>query len=114
MSAPARGPIARPGSSAIPTLADVDVIGACPHPALRNLRITQAYHELSAAMAQRIGSGANWCTFATWASKQAGQSMHFIADLFRLHLETVSLFRPPFTPEQLRAIADGHMPDGRL
>jgi hypothetical protein len=33
--------------------------------------------------------------------------MHFIADLFRLYLETPGLFRAPFTPEQLATIADG-------
>ena len=59
----------------VPSLPDIDAIGACPHPVLRNLRITQAYHELSTALARRIGSVANWCTFATWASKQAGQSI---------------------------------------
>jgi hypothetical protein len=58
-----------------PSLAEIDTIGACPHPVLRNLRITQAYYELSTATARRIGSAANWCTFATWASKQAGQSI---------------------------------------
>jgi hypothetical protein len=58
-----------------PSLAEIDTIGACPHPVLRNLRITQAYYELSTATARRIGAAANWCTFATWASKQAGQSI---------------------------------------
>jgi len=58
-----------------PSLADIEAIGAWPQPILRNLRITQAYHELSIAMARVTGSGANWCTFATWASKQAGQSI---------------------------------------
>ena len=58
-----------------PSLAEIDAIGACPHPVLRNLRITQAYHELSTATAGKIGAAANWCTFATWASKQAGQSI---------------------------------------
>jgi hypothetical protein len=38
----------------------------------RNLQITQAYSELSNAMACKTGVAANWCTFATWASKQAG------------------------------------------
>lgn len=38
----------------------------------RNLQITQAYSELSNAMASKTGVIANWCTFATWASKQAG------------------------------------------
>ena len=30
---------------------------------------------LSAGMAQCTGLHANWCTFATWASKQAGQTI---------------------------------------
>jgi hypothetical protein len=58
-----------------PSPADIETIGASPHPVLRNLRITQAYHELSTAVESAIGSGANWCTFATWASKQAGQTI---------------------------------------
>ena len=62
-------------SETFPSLAEIDAIGASPHPVLRNLRITQAYHELSTATARKIGSAANWCTFATWASKQAGQSI---------------------------------------
>lgn len=56
-----------------PSVADVERIRAVGDPVLRNLQITQCYHELSAAMAGRTGPGANWCTFATWASKQAGQ-----------------------------------------
>jgi hypothetical protein len=62
-------------SERVPSLADIDAIGACPEPVLRNLRITHAYHELSLAVAAAIGPGANWCTFATWASRQAGQSI---------------------------------------
>ena len=42
---------------------------------MRNLLITQAYHELSAAAAARLGQVANWCTFATWASKRAGRTI---------------------------------------
>jgi hypothetical protein len=38
----------------------------------RNLQITACYQELSTAFANRSGVIANWCTFATWASKQAG------------------------------------------
>jgi hypothetical protein len=59
----------------VPSVGDIAVIGACPHPVVRNLRITQAYHELSRAVADTVGPGANWCTFATWASKQAGQTI---------------------------------------
>jgi hypothetical protein len=59
-----------------PTLADVELIVALADPAVRNLQITQCYCELSRALAARTGGGpANWCTFATWASKQAGQTI---------------------------------------
>jgi hypothetical protein len=54
---------------------DVRRITAIPDPVVRNLQITQAYHDLSLGMAALTGAGANWCTFATWASKQAGQSI---------------------------------------
>jgi hypothetical protein len=50
----------------------VNRIVALADPTIRNLQITQSYCELSQALCQFIGSGANWCTFATWASKQAG------------------------------------------
>src|SRR4029079_1323933 len=30
---------------------------------------------LAAAVAERIGDGANWCTYATWASRQAGRTI---------------------------------------
>jgi hypothetical protein len=59
----------------IPTVPDVDAIAAIPDPVLRNLRITHCYHELARAVAQRVAPGANWCTFATWASRQAGQTI---------------------------------------
>lgn len=67
----------------IPTAKDVDRIKDLSDPVIRNLRITQCYHELSAAMARRTGPMANWCTFATWASKQAGQTIRK-EDLSRL------------------------------
>ena len=58
-----------------PGLAEIERIAALQDPVLRNLQITQCYHELSQALAERITPGANWCTFATWASKQAGQTI---------------------------------------
>lgn len=43
-------------------------------PILRNLLITQCYHDLSSALSQVLSpTDANWCTFATWASKTAGR-----------------------------------------
>lgn len=44
-------------------------------PILRNLLITQHYSELAFNFEDRMHAGANWCTFATWASKQAGQTI---------------------------------------
>ena len=63
-------------SPTAPTVADVERIAALIDPVLRNLQITQCYCELSRALAARTdGEPANWCTFATWASKQAGQTI---------------------------------------
>jgi hypothetical protein len=59
----------------IPTIRDVERIAALPDPVLRNLQITQCYHELSLVLGERTGWSANWCSFATWASKQAGQTI---------------------------------------
>jgi hypothetical protein len=59
----------------LPTLADIERISNLNDAVIRNLQITQCYHELSLALAGRIAPGANWCTFATWASKQAGQTI---------------------------------------
>jgi hypothetical protein len=55
-----------------PTPDDVEAILAVRDPVVRNLRITQGYHDLSQAIARRVRPGVNWCTFATWASRQAG------------------------------------------
>lgn len=59
----------------IPSVSDVEQIAALADPALRNLQITQCYYELALALVARTGLQANWCTFATWASKQAGQTI---------------------------------------
>jgi hypothetical protein len=59
----------------IPTIEDVERITAIPDPVIRNLNITQCYFELSKAMEELIGINPNWCTYAVWASKQAGQSI---------------------------------------
>ncbi len=54
---------------------EVRQIAALKDPVLRNLQITQCYSELSRRFSERTGRVANWCTFATWASKQAGQTI---------------------------------------
>ena len=50
-------------------------ISAMTDPIARNRQITQAYHDLAVAVARLLPGGANWCTVATWASRQAGQTI---------------------------------------
>ena len=57
------------------TVEQIKQIASLNEPIVRNLQITQCYCELSAAFANRMNGNANWCTFATWASKQAGQTI---------------------------------------
>ena len=59
----------------VPTVDEIDRIAQLDDPILRNLRITQCYFEISQALVGLNGFTANWCTFATWASKQAGQTI---------------------------------------
>lgn len=58
-----------------PSVDDVREIAGMRDAIVRNLRITLAYHELALALTARCGNAANWCTFATWASRQAGQTI---------------------------------------
>ena len=59
----------------LPTLDQIERIARPGDPILRNLQITQCYYEISRAVAGFTGFCANWCTFAAWASKQAGQTI---------------------------------------
>ena len=63
------------GPGGFPSVEEIDRIVGLADLELRNLLITQSYHELSSALARMLGSASNWCTFATWASKQAGQTI---------------------------------------
>ena len=67
--------MAGPGAGHIPTVDEVKEIAALADPILRNLLITQCYHHLALSITPRTGMVANWCTFATWASKQAGRTI---------------------------------------
>jgi hypothetical protein len=51
------------------TVEEVGRIAGLRDPVIRNLQITECYARLAAGVGP---GGANWCTFATWASKQAG------------------------------------------
>ncbi|HRQ39200.1 MAG TPA: hypothetical protein PLD25_14930 [Chloroflexota bacterium] len=58
------------------TRTEIDQIIRMNNLILRNLRITQAYYELSQGMAQVLGGeNVNWCSFATYASKTAGYAI---------------------------------------
>jgi hypothetical protein len=59
----------------VPKVDEVDRIVRLNDPIVRNLQITQCYYEISQSVARFSGHSANWCTFATWASKQAGQTI---------------------------------------
>jgi CRP-like cAMP-binding protein len=64
------------GSMPLPTDDEIREIVETPGLVLRNLRITQMYFQLSLQMAGLLGQqDANWCTFATHASKTAGYSI---------------------------------------
>jgi hypothetical protein len=58
-----------------PSVDDVRQIAAIGNPVIRNLQITYCYSRLAEAFAARNGEGANWCTYATWASRQAGRTI---------------------------------------
>lgn len=58
-----------------PSPAAVEHIASHSDPVTRNLQITQCYHELAVAMERLLPGGANWCAVATWASRQAGNSI---------------------------------------
>jgi hypothetical protein len=58
-----------------PDTNDIRRIAAIANPVIRNLEITQCYSRLAAAFAERSGEGANWCSYATWASRQAGRTI---------------------------------------
>lgn len=58
-----------------PAVQEVARIAAIRDRVIRNLEITACYAELAAAMRTRLGPFADWCTFATWASRQAGSTI---------------------------------------
>jgi hypothetical protein len=94
-----------------PTPDEVRAIAALAEPVVRNLRITQAYHELACALAELTGPGANWCTVATWASKQAGQSIRK-EDLRRGLEELLRGWAPAAAAEATQELAAAGAPVG--
>jgi hypothetical protein len=60
-------------------------IGTIKDLIIRNLNVTQGYSEIARAFASRVPGRVNWSGFATWASKQAGNSIRS-EDMLRLAL----------------------------
>jgi hypothetical protein len=76
--------------SSYPSEAEVAGIAAMQDAAARNRQITEAYWKLSAEVERRILGHANWCTFATWASQQAGVTIRHedLPDVLRQRLQS--------------------------
>jgi hypothetical protein len=65
-----------PAEPAFRPSSDLESIITLADPVRRNLFITQRYHDLSHGLRDTIDPGnANWSTFATWASKTAGETI---------------------------------------
>jgi hypothetical protein len=84
----AGGVVTEVATTAAPRVEEVERIAAVVNPVIRNLEITECYADLSAAMGPRTGGAADWCTFATWASRQAGNTIRGedLLDAFDRHL----------------------------
>jgi hypothetical protein len=67
-----------------PGVDEVGAIAGLSDPVIRNLQITECYSRLASAVGV---DGANWCTFATWASRQAGRTIRGEDLLQALQLE---------------------------
>jgi hypothetical protein len=96
---PASGPPnpALPGQPIVTPEDVARVVALDGQPVLRNLLITQGYHDLSKAIAAVTGGAdMNWCTLGAWASRTAGS---FIRDeevpaIFRKLLEGPHHLKP--------------------
>ena len=79
-----------------PSVGDVARITSEKDRVIRNLKITNCYAALAAAFRERA-TGANWCTFATWASRQAGSTIRAedFVDRFTRRLEERSWVLAP-------------------
>jgi hypothetical protein len=86
-------------TSPAPDVAEVTRICGIGDRVVRNLEITACYARLSAAVADRTGQRtANWCTFATWASRQAGRTIRGedLLDTLKRHLGREARLLAPF------------------
>ena len=74
---------------------DIERIASISDQVQRNLRITQAYHDLKMSMTFLVGrKNVNWCAFAAWASRTAGHFIRgdYIPSLAQAYLDQVESF----------------------
>lgn len=57
------------------TFTQLELLTKFPDPAIRNYMVTEQYSRLSHGMEELIPGQANWATYGTWASKQAGSAI---------------------------------------
>lgn len=77
------------------TVREVEEIIALTDPVQRNLRITQAYHELKIGMTYLLGrDNVSWCAFATWASRTAGRFIRgeYVPSIVQGYMDKLELF----------------------
>jgi hypothetical protein len=74
---------------------DVDEIVSISDAVLRNLLITQGYHDLKIGMARLLGNeNISWVGFATWASRTAGRFIRreYVPSIVQGYMEKMDLF----------------------
>jgi len=87
---------------------------------IRNLEITHCYGRLSRAMTERVGRCANWCTYATWASRRAGRTIRgedLLETLRNRLMVAPVLLRPWASLGRMllrRGLLNPHTPLGRM
>jgi hypothetical protein len=98
-------------------VSDVARIAAMANRVLRNLEITECYADLSEAMRPRTGTAPTWCTFATWASRQAGSTIRGedLLDRLQRHLGRRARLLAPLQSLNRKLLQRGLLePDTRL
>ena len=56
-------------------LGDVEAISAMQDPILRNLWITQGYHDLNQRLSAHLSGEGTWLMYGVWASKSVGANL---------------------------------------
>jgi hypothetical protein len=96
---------------------EVRRVATIANPVIRNLEITHCYSRLAAAFTEHGDDGANWCTYATWASRQAGRTIRGedLIEQFGLRLGEGRWLLHPIATLSRRLLRDGlFQPETRI